>query len=191
MNFTALTPFHDEAISAWSQGETITAPAGLWAFIQANHEANFLLWQAEDKARRDDLGPSFVYEAKREIDRLNQRRNDQVEQLDLALVTALSPAEPGACPLHSETPGMMIDRLSILALKLYHMQLQTQRPDVEAAHHQRCLQKYHVLLQQRQQLEACLLSLIQEVKQKVRTFKVYYQHKMYNDPTLNPALYEN
>ena len=91
--------------------------------------------------------------------------------------------------MHSETPGMMIDRLSILALKAFHMAIQVERVDVAAAHHQTCLSKLHVIEQQTTQLQACLHQLLHAVSNKTRTFRVYHQFKMYNDPTLNPELY--
>ena len=101
----------------------------------------------------------------------------------------LQPALPSVCKVNSETPGMMIDRLSILALKIYHMALQVNRSDVDETHRQTCTRKLKTLEEQRQQLTICLDNLLHDIQDKVRTFRVYHQFKMYNDPTLNPELY--
>ncbi len=83
----------------------------------------------------------------------------------------------------------MIDRLSILSLKVFHMALQLERVDVDATHHQQCISKLQVLKEQQAQLQDCLHSFLAEIDNKTRTFRVYQQLKMYNDPTLNPELY--
>jgi hypothetical protein len=153
-----------------------------------NHRRNFDLWHTEDEARRDDLGPEHVYRAKRAIDRLNQERNDFIQRIDEWCVSTLRPPAEG-CPLNSETPGMMIDRLSILALKTYHMAIEVQRTDASAEHRQKAAQKLGVLKQQVADLQGCLQSLLDDIAHGTRTFKVYFQFKMYNDPSLNPALY--
>ena len=158
--------------------------------VEENHAFNFQLWHAEDRARRDDKGFEFVYHAKREIDHCNQQRNNRMEAMDEWLFKTLEPAAPTICTVHSETPGMMIDRLSILALKIYHMALQINRPDVDEAHHNACSAKLSTLQEQRMQLQRCLELFIKEIKEQTRTFRVYHQFKMYNDPTLNPELYQ-
>ncbi|EIP97509.1 hypothetical protein OpiT1DRAFT_01950 [Opitutaceae bacterium TAV1] len=156
--------------------------------VVQNHLYNFQLWHEEDVARRDDLGFERVYQAKRSIDRYNQRRNDMIEEMDKALVIALEPPESG-CPRNSETPGMIIDRLSILALKEYHMAEETRRADVEAAHRESCAAKLERIVRQRDDLTESLATLLEDVIAGRRTFAVYYQFKMYNDPALNPQLY--
>jgi hypothetical protein len=165
------------------------ASSDLLRLVADNHRRNFDLWHTEDEARRDDLGAEHVYRAKRAIDRLNQERNDFIQRLDEYLVHTLQPAQKG-CPLNSETPGMMIDRLSILALKVYHMEVEANRPDAAPAHRSKAQQKLDVLAQQCRDLEECLEALVDDVAARRRTFKVYFQFKMYNDPTLNPALYQ-
>jgi hypothetical protein len=182
--------FQQEAIFSWKQHGVQREHIGLMSHVEANHAFNYQLWHAEDKARRDDLGDHFVVTAKREIDHCNQQRNNQMEQIDKAMIEMLQPASHEQCPVNSEAPGMIIDRLSILALKIYHMDLQTQRTDVDPEHIQNCLQKLHQLIIQRNQLGQCLEDLLQQVKEKTRTFRVYHQHKMYNDPNLNPELYQ-
>ena len=100
----------------------------------------------------------------------------------------LSPAVDG-CQVNSETPGMMIDRLSIMTLKLHHMLIQKNRQDVDIEHRSNCANKAKVIAMQKQQLAQCLRELLREVTNKTRTFKVYHQFKMYNDPKMNPELY--
>lgn len=190
LDLTHLSTFHTTCIQRWAQSNNACLPAGDWALIEANHHSNYALWQAEDEARRDDLGHAWVYQAKRKIDKLNQARNNQMEAIDSWLYDLLTPpAATIACPAHSETPGMMIDRLSILSLKHFYMLLQTTRQEVEDAHRTACQQKCLILEAQRALLLKCLLTLIEEVQQAKRTFLLYKQLKMYNDPCLNPALY--
>ena len=102
----------------------------------------------------------------------------------------LQPAAADTCPVHSETPGMIIDRLSILSLKSYHMAIQTTRQDVDQQHREQCTKKLEIINQQLDQLASCLEQLLEEVQAKTRTFRVYHQFKMYNDPNLNPQLYQ-
>jgi hypothetical protein len=135
------------------------------------------------------MGFEFVYQAKRQIDRFNQARNNCMEAMDEWLFHTLQPAQPEHCPVNSESPGMIIDRLSILALKSYHMGLQTKREEASEEHRQQCNQKLAIIHQQLDQLSACLDQLLTEIRNKTRTFRVYHQFKMYNDPALNPELY--
>jgi hypothetical protein len=184
-----ITDFHHQAIVRWKAFGVQTQEQDLMAAVEANHRFNYQLWHAEDRARRQDMGDRYVVEAKREIDFCNQQRNNQMEKIDQYLIALLNPASYEHCKVHSETPGMMIDRLSILSLKIYHMDLQTSRDDVDAQHVQNCLQKLAQLKIQHQQLSVCLAQLLDEVQNHTRTFRVYHQHKMYNDPALNPELY--
>lgn len=165
-----------------------TAPDAL-RLAGENHRRNFDLWHTEDEARRDDLGAEHVYRAKRAIDRCNQERNDFIQRMDEWFSTRLRPAAE-TYPLNSETPGMMVDRLSILALKSYHMGIEARREDASITHRQNAEKKLTVLDQQCRDLTACLQALFEDIAAGRRTFKVYFQFKMYNDPTLNPALYQ-
>lgn len=187
---TEIGQLQEDLTERWKAGETVLCQADFHRLVEENHHFNYSLWHAEDRARRDDCGFEFVYLAKREIDGFNQQRNNRMEAMDEWLYHHLQPAPVNACPVHSETPGMMIDRLSILTLKIYHMGLQTQRQDVDAAHRQQCQRKLAVLIEQKQQLMDCLQALLDEVREKTRTFRVYHQFKMYNDPSLNPELYQ-
>ena len=164
--------------------QVFTAFAGI---VLEQHRANFDLWHCEDQARDPLLDDRTVAVVKRSIDRLNQRRNDLVEQMDTQLLHATKQNE--AASLHSETPGLIIDRLSILALKLYHTQEEITRPDVPEAHRLRNQQRFATLREQRADLAICLATLWAEILAGQRRFKLYQQLKMYNDPTLNPVLY--
>lgn len=172
----------------WHEEKPAAAGEGFLRLVQENHLRNFELWHEEDIARRDDLGSGRVHQAKRAIDRYNQERNNFIEEMDKSLVAALQPAESG-CPKNSETPGMMIDRLSILALKEYHMREETERADASGEHRAKCAEKLARIVLQRGDLMQCLAELIDAVVARTRTFAVYYQFKMYNDPALNPQLY--
>ncbi|HLK58760.1 MAG TPA: DUF4254 domain-containing protein [Chthonomonadaceae bacterium] len=158
--------------------------------IEQNHRMNFALWHEEDIARRDDLGAERIRQAKRTIDRCNQSRNDAVEQIDAWIAEQL-PSRTEPPPVHSETPGMMIDRLSILALKQYHMAEEVQRETADEAHRQQCRIKLERIQCQLADLRDCLEILLQQLVRGERTFKLYKQFKMYNDPALNPQLYQN
>jgi hypothetical protein len=163
---------------------------GLMGWIETNHRYNTLLWNEEDKARRTDVDAADIAACKRFIDRYNQKRNDAVEAMDEVILEQLAEAAPGdGARLSSETAGAMIDRLSILSLKIHHMREQTQRVEVDASHIAACRAKLERLAAQRKDLASCLDELLAEVMAGRAYFKVYRQFKMYNDPALNPYLY--
>jgi len=180
--------WHQEAIEAWQP------PADPWtSLIARQHLANFELWHTEDAARTPGATDADLARVKRRIDETNQRRNDLAEQIDQALLNSL--AQQGlpnaASPLHSESPGLMIDRLSILALKIFHTREEIERPGAPAGHAERNRDRLAVLTAQRDDLAACLDALWSETLAGTRRFKLYRQLKMYNDPALNPAVYRN
>lgn len=184
-----ISRLHSDSIVRWQNSAIQIQEKHLLRLIEENHSFNFQLWQAEDRARREDMGHGFVYEAKRAIDHFNQQRNNRMEAIDDYLANTLTLAAPDSCPVHSETPGMIIDRLSILSLKSYYMFAQTKRESANEAHRQLCTQKFQILRAQHSQLTTCLQYLLQDITQQVRTFRRYHQFKMYNDPSLNPELY--
>jgi hypothetical protein len=164
------------------------APAPSSPFEQVvlhQHRANYDLWHREDEARDPNASDATIVHVKHDIDRLNQLRNDLAEIIDKALLD-FAPDNPTA-PLNSESPGLIIDRLSILALKIFHTEEQIHRSTPE--HQQRNQSRLAVLNEQRTDLAACLDALWSDVLAGHRRFKLYRQLKMYNDPTLNPVLY--
>jgi hypothetical protein len=184
--------FHDACLDSalWPGDYAPTLPDALaWAWVAVNHAFNTRLWREEDLARRRDVPDGEIAANKRAIDHFNQQRNDAVERCDEVLVAAFGDRmDPGA-RLHSETPGMMIDRLSILALKVRAMGLQAARADAGRDHRDQCAAKLATLLDQRADLAACLDAFIADCRAGRARFKVYRQFKMYNDPALNPSLY--
>ena len=157
-------------------------------FLQTNHQMNFDLWHEEDIARRDDVGADRVLQAKRAIDRFNQSRNDAVEQFDAWLLQQL-PVASASVPMHTETPGMYIDRLSIMALKIFHMQIEAERNDAGLDHCEKCRAKLAILEVQASDLVRTLGGVLAQMNAGKLQFKLYRQMKMYNDPALNPQLY--
>ena len=188
-----LLAFHDARVAerAWASSGAPRFASGLWQFIELNHRYNNLLWDEEDLARRRDVADAEIAANKRAIDGYNQRRNDAIERIDEVLLSALQPVPvPSGSRLNSETAGSMVDRLSILALKIFHMGLQAERHEAGAEHVARCRDKLARLREQRADLAGCLEGLLAEYLAGTRHFKVYRQFKMYNDATLNPWLYQ-
>ncbi len=161
--------------------------------VARQHRANFDLWHIEDQARAPRVSDAELAAVKRRIDLTNQLRNDLAEELDRNLLAWLEArGRPKAdAALNSESPGLIIDRLSILALKIYHTREEAGRRDAPEGHAERNRQRLDVLIEQRADLAACLDALWQDTLSGVRCFKLYRQMKMYNDPALNPAIYGN
>jgi hypothetical protein len=162
-----------------------------WQHIEENNMWNFSLWHEEDIARIKDIDPLRIVEAKRNIDRYNQARNNAMEKIDEWILSYLDSHQvtPGE-KIHSETPGMMIDRLSIMSLKKYHMLEETLREDASEEHRNNCANKVRVLEEQMNDLAGSLTILFDDLLNSKLRFKVYRQFKMYNDPSLNPELYK-
>ncbi len=162
-----------------------------WMFIEENNQYNFLLWHEEDIARIKEIAPGRIVTAKRNIDKYNQLRNNAIEKIDEWILNQLLHQQNTEhLPMHSETPGMMIDRLSIMALKRFHMFEETIRIDADEKHKSLCSNKVAVLNEQMNDLSKCLAQLFQKLQNNQLHFKVYRQFKMYNDPSLNPQLYK-
>ena len=195
---------HDRRVHTWHEAEAdpcefafdaeacgaSAAPAWLTA-VARQHRANFELWHIEDEARTPGATDAELAQVKRRIDRMNQRRNDLAEDLDRLLLEWLG--ERGlpraAAELHSESPGLIIDRLSILALKIYHTREEGTRAQAPPGHAELNRQRLAILEEQRADLACCLDALWRETLAGTRRFKLYQQLKMYNDPALNPAIY--
>ncbi len=184
-----LTGLHDAALRAWSAAPPhAVEPGGSFeSLVLAQHFSNFSLWGLEDEARRRDVTDAVIAEVKRSIDRWNQQRNDLVERIDRALLAEFAGIDTSRAALHSETAGTMIDRLSILALKVWYMcRYAADAADPKLA--EECREKAAQLTAQRVDLARCLEQLYADVAAGRRHFKLYRQHKAYNDPRLNPAL---
>ena len=147
-------------------------------------------WHFEDIIRDPQIDPVEALAIKRRIDKSNQVRTDMVEYIDSYLLDKYKAVVPQSdARLNTETPAWAIDRLSILALKIYHMRQETQRSDVDEAHRDACRKKLDVLLSQQVDLSRAIEELIEDIEAGRKYMKTYKQMKMYNDPALNPVLY--
>jgi hypothetical protein len=147
-------------------------------------------WHLEDIIRLPDINPAEALLIKRRIDKSNQDRTDKVEKMDdhfLELFKGVTP-KPGT-RINSETPAWLLDRMSILLLKIFHMKEQTERRDASVEHIAKCKVKLDVLMEQRSDMRLAFDELMEDIRNGDRRFKVYRQMKMYNDASLNPMLY--
>ena len=147
-------------------------------------------WHLEDIVRKTDIDAAVGILLKRRIDKSNQERTDTVERIDDYFLEQFEKVvpKPGA-RMNSETPAWLLDRMSILMLKIYHMKEQTERTDVSEDHINKCQVKLNILKEQRDDMRIAFDELIEDIQLGNRRFKVYRQMKMYNDASLNPMLY--
>lgn len=147
-------------------------------------------WHFEDIIRDPAIEPSAALVLKRRIDKSNQDRTDLVERIDSYFLTLYKDVTPlPDATTNTESPAWAIDRLSILALKIYHMRLEAERKDATADHRQKCAAKLNVLLEQQKDLSSAINTLIEDIANGKKYMKVYKQMKMYNDTETNPVLY--
>ncbi len=147
-------------------------------------------WHLEDIIRDPQIDPVEALALKRRIDHSNQERTDLVERIDSYFWEQFHNIQPQPdAKINTESPAWAIDRLSILHVKIYHMQEQVNRTDVSAEQHEKCTQKLSVLREQLQDMTTSISQLLSDYASGARIMKVYRQMKMYNDPTLNPVLY--
>ena len=147
-------------------------------------------WHLEDLIRNPEIDPAEALALKRRIDKSNQDRTDLVELIDSYFLDKYKDVK--ACPdaaINTESPAWAVDRLSILALKIYHMRKEAERADTDETHKSQCEAKLDVLLEQQKDLSAAIDRLIADIEAGRKYMKVYKQMKMYNDPALNPVLY--
>ena len=182
---------HRETVERWHSVEPDNPYNGLLGVVCQQHQFNFLLWHEEDIARSPDVPDKQIAAVKRAIDRYNQQRNDWIEKIDEALIVTL--ATVGILPradarLNTETPGSTIDRLSIMALRIYHFEEQLAR-NTDSVHLANVTEKLHRCRTQHADLSQSVTELLDDIFAGRKLLKVYRQMKMYNDPTLNPYLY--
>lgn len=147
-------------------------------------------WHLEDIIRNPEIDPVEALKLKRRIDSSNQHRTDVVEYIDAYFLEKFKDvAVKDDATINTESPAWAIDRLSILALKIYHMEQEVNRPDASPEHKKNCAEKLAVLLEQRTDLSSAIQTLITDISEGRKYMKVYKQMKMYNDESLNPVLY--
>jgi hypothetical protein len=160
--------------------------------LYKKNQIDTIQWHEEDEIRRPDLPIEDLVKIKRNIDRLNQIRTDTVEKIDDWIVKLYeNVSKKLGAKMNSETPAWLIDRMSILELKIWHMKEQTQRSNATPEHIEQCTYKLNILLEQRTDLSICLDELLADLSKGEKFVKVYRQMKMYNDKALNPSLYNN
>jgi hypothetical protein len=187
-----ITSLQCEAVERWHADPLDNSYDGLLATVCQQHQYNFLLWHEEDIARSPDVGDRRIAEVKRAIDRFNQQRNDWIERIDEELIAIVAAAgvilDPSA-QLNTETPGAATDRLSILALRIYHLREQAARDDVDELHQAKVTERLDRCHAQHADLSRSLAELLDDIFAGRKLLKIYRQMKMYNDATLNPYLY--
>ncbi|MBJ2161167.1 MAG: DUF4254 domain-containing protein [Muribaculaceae bacterium] len=166
------------------------APESIEGILYAKNRIDAVQWHLEDIIRDPDIDPVEALALKRRIDRSNQERTDMVEELDSYFRTLYSGVEVAAdATINTESPAWALDRLSILALKIYHMAAEAGRADASEEHRARCAAKLAVLEEQRTDLVSAIGALLDDIAAGRKYMKVYRQMKMYNDADTNPVLY--
>ncbi|HTF17653.1 MAG TPA: DUF4254 domain-containing protein [Chryseolinea sp.] len=161
------------------------------ALLYGKNWIDTVQWHLEDIVRNPEINPVEGLKLKRRIDKSNQERTDVVERVDDYFLDRFKNVVPKAdARINSETPAWLLDRMSILMLKIYHMEEQTKRTDAAPDHIARCESKLSLLMEQKSDMRAAFDDLMEDIGNGVRRFKVYRQVKMYNDPSLNPVLYK-
>ena len=165
-------------------------PGSLEHLLYHKNWIDTVQWHLEDIIRDPNIDPTEALQIKRRIDASNQERTDMVEFIDSWMLDRYKDVQPAPdARINTETPAWAIDRLSILALKIYHMRQEVLRKDVDEAHRAACQQKLDVLLSQQIDLSTAIEELIEDIEAGRKYMKTYKQMKMYNDPALNPVLY--
>lgn len=185
---------HERTVALWHTQPIRNDYQGVMRLVCQQHIFNYELWHQEDIARSSDVSDAEIAQVKRAIDGLNQARNDHIEKLDDWLADQLSRQHVAPAPQatqNTETPGSAIDRLSIMALRLYHYREQLQRTDTDEQHASKVVERIALCEEQRRDLSRSLAELLTAILAGQRVHKTYRQMKMYNDPSLNPYLYQD
>ncbi len=186
-----ITTLQRTMVERWHAQEIFNPHRDLLSLVCEQHKFNFLLWHEEDIARSPDVGDSRIAAVKRAIDGYNQQRNDAIERIDDFLIRTLAERRVEPSPsarLNTETPGSTIDRLSILALRLYHMQEQADRADATPEHARARSTNWRSCACSTKTCSR-LDELLTDLAAGHKRLKIYRQFKMYNDPQFNPYLY--
>lgn len=198
MTFTELcNPIFEQVIEDYHRTDYVDAPIvnpyplkSIEYYLYLKNWIDTVQWHLEDIIRDPNIDPVEALKLKRRIDKSNQERTDLVELIDSYFLERYK--EVAVLPvatINTESPAWAVDRLSILALKIYHMRKEVERTDTDAAHHAQCETKLNVLLEQQKDLSAAIDQLLEDIEAGRKYMKVYKQMKMYNDPALNPVLY--
>lgn len=187
----------DETVNAYHVTDNVDAPepnpykeGTIEHTLFAKNWIDAVQWHLEDIIRDPEIDPVAALALKRRIDSSNQARTDMVEELDSYFRDSYRNVTPAPdATINTESPAWALDRLSILALKIYHMQAEVNRPDAGEAHKAKCLAKLNVLLEQRTDLTTAINQLLEDIRAGRKFMKVYRQMKMYNDTDTNPVLY--
>lgn len=167
------------------------APMTIENILYLKNWIDTVQWHLEDIIRNPGIDPIEALAIKRRIDKSNQDRTDLVERIDSYFLEKYKDTKiKQSAVINTESPAWAIDRLSILALKIYHMQIEAEREDADKDHKAACQEKLAILLEQRTDLSTAIDQLLTDIENGDRYMKVYKQMKMYNDPNLNPILYQ-
>lgn len=198
MTFTELcNPIFIESIDDYHRTDNVDTPIHnpypvktIEYYLYLKNWIDTVQWHFEDIIRDPNINPEAALVLKRRIDKSNQDRTDLVELIDSYFLDKYKDVTPvEGATINTESPAWAIDRLSILALKIYHMRKEVERTDTTPEHHAQCEQKLNVLLEQKKDLSTAIDQLIADIEAGRKYMKVYKQMKMYNDPALNPVLY--
>lgn len=198
MNFSALSnQIFDKCIDNYHLTDNVDAPIqnpyelkSIEFYLYLKNWIDTVQWHLEDIIRNPQIEPAEALLIKRRIDKSNQDRTDLVELIDSYMLDKYKDVDIKAdATINTESPAWAIDRLSILALKIYHMRVEANREDADAQHKAECQKKLDVLLEQRKDLSTAIDQLLADIEAGRKYMKVYKQMKMYNDPALNPVLY--
>lgn len=192
-------PVFEKSIEDYHQFDDVNQPianpyekGSIEHLLYAKNWVDTVQWHYEDIIRDPQIDPVAALVLKRKIDASNQVRTDMVEYIDSYFLDKYRNVQvkPNA-KINTESPAWAMDRLSILALKIYHMQEEATRPDASADHRAKCQAKLDVLLEQKQDMFTSISQLIEDIENGDKFMKAYKQMKMYNDEELNPVLYQN
>lgn len=192
-------PIFEQSINDYHQYDSVDQPINnpfrkdkIEHLLYAKNWVDTVQWHYEDIIRNPEINPVEALTLKRKIDASNQERTDMVEYIDSYFLQQYAHVTPKEnATINSESPAWAIDRLSILALKIYHMNEEATREDASPEHRLKCREKLDILLEQKKDLSNAIDTLLADIESGNKFMKVYKQMKMYNDDELNPVLYQN